>query len=270
MKVCTLLLVVLATAAPMGASEMHRPGSKHAQVAPLGPKIHVLLEKDAPSALVEAKGSYRVIRTDTSKNLSFGTMGKRFVMQAMQHGLRWGEEYPDVYQIAIIPTSRSTRLSVNGIQYKGVISVYHTKGNRIAIINEVPIEDYLKSTLAVKYDNADLSEEAMAALAIMERTEAYNKALVRTSRPWDVVAREAGYFGSGAAQLKNVETSVNSTRYMVLESLKEGGTIQNPHFPVARAQALAQKGMDAQKILKSVFPSAKIGATISADEVAIR
>lgn len=269
MKVCTLLLVILATAAHMGASEMHRPGSKRAQIAPLGPKIHVLLEKDAASALVEAKGSYRVIRKDTSKSLSFGTGGKRFMLQAMQHGLRWGEEYPDVYQIAIIPTSKTTTISVNGIQYKGAISVYHVKGNHIAIINEVPIEDYLKSTLAVKYDDTNLPEEAMAALAIMERTEAYNKALVRTSRPWDVVARETGYFGSGA-QLKNVEASVNLTRYMVLESVKEGNTIQNPHFSVSKAEALAQKGLDAQKILKSAFPSAKIGATISADEVAIR
>ncbi len=270
MKVCTLLLVVLATAAQMGASEMHRPGSKRAQMEPLGPKIHVLLEKDAASALVEAKGSYRVIRKDTSKSLSFGTVGKRFMLQAMQQGLRWGEEYPDVYQISIIPTSKSSTISVNGIQYKGALSVYHVKGNHIAIVNEVPIEAYLKATLAVKYEDTHLPEEAMAALAIIERTEAYNKALARTSRPWDVVARETGYFGSGTAQPKNVETSVNLTRYMVLESLKEGNPIQNPHFSATKAEALAQKGMDAQKILKSAFPSAKIGATISADEVAVR
>lgn len=272
MKARILLLVVLATAVPLSAAAMHRPGSRHTQKAPMGPKIHVLLEKDAHSAIVEAKGSYRVIRKDTGKSLSFGTTGKRFVMQALQHGLRWGEEYPDVYQIAVIPTSHETTISVNGIQYKGAISVYHVKNNQIAIINEVPIEDYLKSTLAVKYEESSLSEEAIAALAIIERTEAYNKALahIHTSRPWDVVAREVGYFGAGVAQPKNIDTSVDSTRYMVLESLKENAPLQNPHLASSKADELAQKGMNAQKILKSVFPAARIGATISSDALSIR
>lgn len=270
MKVYTLLLVILATAAPLSAAPMQRPGSKRAQMAPIGPKIHVLLEKDAASALVEAKGSYKVIRKDTGGRLSYGTVGKRFVMHALQQGLRWGEEYPDVYQISVIPTSRDTTISVNGIQYKGGISVYHMRDNRITIVNEVPIEDYLKSTLAVKYEEGSLSEEAMAALAIIERTEAYSKALARSARPWDVAARETGYFGSGVAQPKYIEASIDSTKFMVLESLKENTPIQNPHLSASKADELALKGMDAQKILKSAFPAAKIGATISADEVSIR
>jgi hypothetical protein len=275
MQITTFLTVILTMSMPLAslrAAPMHRPDSRGVQRVPVGPIIHVLLQKDVPSALVEAKGSYRVIRKDNGVSLSHGSSGKRFVMYALQQGLRWGEEYPDVYQISVIPTSPQTTISVDGIQYKGGISVYHMRGNHIALINDVPIEEFLKSTLSVKYDDSQLSDEALAALAIIDRTEAYSRVLghVNNTRPWDVVANEVNYFGAGVPQSKQVFHSIESTRYMVLESLKENTPLANPHLSPSKADELAQTGMDAQKILRSAFPTAKIGATISADEVAVR
>jgi len=267
--ICGYLL--LAASTPLSAVAVHGP-AKRAQAIPSGPSIRVLLEKDVSSAFLEAKGPYRVMRRDSGSSLSTGGLGKRFVIHAIQDGLRWGEEYPDVYQICIVPLSKETSILVNGIQYKGAISIYHVRDHHITIVNEVPIEEYLKSTLTVQYENS-LSKEAMAALAIAARTEAYNQALQGSSspRPWDIAAHEVSYYGYGVTQRKNgVEESVDLTRYMVLESVKNKGPAQNIRLIPDKADALAKQGCDAQKILRTYFPQTKIGATIHPDEVAIR
>jgi Stage II sporulation protein len=267
--VCGWMLILAGTS--LSAAQVHGP-SRHFVAPPAGPKIKVLLEKDTPSAFLEARGPYRVVRKDSGTVLSSGTVGKRFVVHALQDGLRWGEEYPDVYQISVLPLTRDACLFVNGIQYKGAVSIYHVRNSRITIVNEVAIEDYLKATLAVQYDEA-LTKEAMAALAIAARTEAYSKALqgASTTRPWDIAAHEADYYGLGVTQRKNgVDDAVDWTRYMVLESLKQQGPAQNVQLSSTKADELAKKGFDAQKILKTAFPHTKIGATISPDEVAVR
>jgi hypothetical protein len=267
--VCGWLL--FSASIPLSAVQTHRP-AKQVQNTPTGPIIRVLLEKDVASAFLEAKGPFRVVRRDGGSGLSSGGEGKRFVVHALQDGLRWGEEYPDVYQISVIPLEKETSFLVNGIQYKGAISIYHVRDNRITIVNEVPIEEYLKSTLAVQYEEP-LSREAMAALAITARTEAYSKVIQngRSARPWDIAAHEVCYCGFGVTQRHNgVEDAVDWTRYMVLESTKQKGPAENLRLVPDRADELAKQGCDAQKILKTLFPHTKIGATIDADEVAIR
>ena len=265
----TVVLAIFPTS--VSAAAMHRP-AHHVASAPTGPKIKVLLEKDVSSAFLEAKGSYRVIRKDNGTSLSSGKVGKRFVVHALQDGLRWGEEYPDVFQIALVPLSPETCFLVNGIQYRGTLSIYHIRDNHIAIINEISIEEFVKSTLAIKYEEV-LSREAMAALTIAARTEAYHKVLQgqNSPRPWDISAVEAGYYGIGVAQQKNgVDQAVDWTRYMVLESVKKEGPLERVHLMPEKAEELAVKGFNAQKILKATFPQAKIGATIDPDELAIR
>ena len=264
-----LLFAVFAL--PLDAAKTRNPSSQ-TSVIPEGPKIKVLLEKDVGSALLEVKGKYRVIRKDTGSVLSVGSRGKRFVVHALQKGVRWGEEYPDVYQISVIPRSPDTLLYVNGIQYKGAISVYHVHDNQITIVNEVPIEDYLKSRLALKFEKP-LVQEAMAALAIVGRTEIY--ALIMygrvAPRPWDVVAKEVGYYGHGVTRQTNgVDSAVEQTRFMVMEFLKDGRVVQNATLAASQAEELARDDFDAKRILKASFPHIKIGVTIDPDEMALR
>ncbi len=259
--VCGLLM-----AAPLGAAATS--GSKmQSRPLPEGPKIRVLLEKDIPSALLEVRGGYQVIRRDSGAFLSSGTVGKRFVVHAISDGIRWGEEYPDVYQISILPTSPNTLVSINGIQYKGAISVFHVRDNKIAIVNEVPIEEYLKSTLTIKYEE-DLHPEALSAMAIAARTEAYARVLQRnvSNRPWEITAKEAEYFGRGVTHRHNgIEDAVDGTRFVVLES-----PTQKVDLAPSKADELANLGLDARKILQASFPNQTLGITINSDEVALR
>lgn len=260
----TVGLFCIIFAAPLAASK--------APSIPEGPKVKVLLEKDTRSAILEVKGNYRVIRKDTGSVLSSGSKGKRFVIHALQKGLRWGEEYPDVYQISVVPQNPSTHLYVNGIQYKGAISVYHVHDNQITLVNEVAIEDYLKSTLALQFERP-LIKEAMAALTIIARTEAYSLIMCGrvTPRPWDITAEESGYWGYGVTkQFNHVDKSVDETRFMVMESAKDGRVAQNVSLAASKAEELAYQNYDAKKILRTSFPNIKLGVTINPEEIVLR
>lgn len=262
-------LLCMSSTASLTAGKVHNPNRQAS--LPEGPKIKVMLAKDVASLLVEAKGSYCVVRKDTGSILSHGSTGKRFVMHALQDGLRWGEEYPDVYQVLLRPQSPETVFYVNGIQYKGSLAVYHVRDNRITLVNEVAIEDYIKSILAVRLEN-NMSKEAMEALAIAARTEAYARVVggKGSLRPWDVIAEDVGYYGFGVTCQRNgTDEAVELTRYMVMESTKQEGPYQNPQLIPTKADELAKLGYDAQKILKTSFPHSKIGVTVNPDELAL-
>lgn len=264
-----LLICGLILSAPLGALPMQGPRENNHPL-PEGPKIKVLLESELKSALLEVRGGYRVLRRDTGTILSSGTVGKRFVVHALQDGLRWGEEYPDVYQISILPTHPDTVMLVDGIQYKGAISVYHVQNNQITVVNEVPIEDYLKATLALRF-NAPLHKEAMSALVIAARTEAYARSLQGrpNSRPWQITADEANYFGCGVTHQRNkVDEAVDRTRYMILDSYNQG--IQKINLDSSKVEELANLGLNAKKILQSTFPNHSLGLTINSDEIALK
>ena len=183
-------------------------------------------------------------------------------MHAIEEGLRWGEEYPGVPQFTIYPASRQTLFYVNGYQYKGAMSVYLDQNHQVTIINEVPIEDYLRSTLALKFDRV-LSNEAMSAMTIAARTETYALALTGQAAkvPWDVKATDVGYFGNGVSLQKNgVEKNVNNTRFMVMETA-DGKPLPQVRLIASKVEELAQAGQDAKRILRTCHPQMHLNVT---------
>lgn len=224
------------------------------------PCIRVLLAKDILGALVEAKGPYVVVREETGDILSSGRSGKRFVAQPISEGLRWGEEYPGIYQIKILPLSKSTVLYVDGKQYAGSLSVY-TRDGRIAVVNDAPLEEFVKSSLAMSAPET-FEKEAMAAVAIGIRTVAYGRVLQNSAaqKLWDVVASEMNYEGRGVTRQKcGIDTAVDETRHIVL--LQEQRPLLDVPLTIEKAQELAVLGCDARKILYTALPSATLSVT---------
>ncbi len=256
-------------------AKMTNPKERHQMRMASGPKIKVLLAKDIPAALLEVKGDYRVIRTDMGTLLSSGSTGKRFVVHGMKEGIRWGEEYPEVYQIALVPASPNTMMYVNGFQYKGTLFISQGEHNRITIVNDIAIEDYLKSILAYKVESS-VAREALSALAITARTEAAFRCFnVESDEVWNVVAKEVGYYGHGVTMGENhVNEIVDLTRNMVMEKpgLNEAGQLfaagwtrgknapSNEKLSIASADEMARRGYDARKILQTYFPNTRLTA----------
>lgn len=177
--------------------------------------IQVLLIRDATEALLEVKGAYFLFNPQDGTKIASGLLGKRFMVHAMDSGLKWGEEFPGIYQLQIQPRSQETSIFINGIQYTGNVSIFAI-GNRINIVNELDIESYVKSLLSV-HCASPLENEVMAAMAILIRTNAYYSASSHKEAFWNVCASDAGYQGSGLiSPFSPAAKAVDSTRHLIL------------------------------------------------------
>ncbi len=141
---------------------------------PVPPTIKVLVTHDKPGVVLEVKGKYKIYDPHQNMYISTRFIGKRKFIQAISDGLKWGEEFPGIHQIRIVPDDPNTTTLVDGIEYKGSIFVYDI-GGTISVVNEIDIEDYLKSILEPQFDD-NLLPETFASIAITARTNAYYQA----------------------------------------------------------------------------------------------
>lgn len=245
---------------------------------PQSPKIKILIAHNLPSANIEVNGKYEIYDPYKNVRLSARFTGKRQKIEALSTGLRWGEEFPGVYQIEIVPDNESIAVKIDGKEYSGVIYVYDI-GGAISIVNEVDIEHYLSATLPEQL-SFDLSDEALSAAVIATRTNAYYKATAATNPYWHLNAEQVGYQGRKKNPLPGavaVHEAIASTRFMVLSETGAYEGVLTP-FPinlvaeadassahkgsytisVDKLQSSAEKGDNAAQILSKTFPQAKI------------
>jgi stage II sporulation protein D len=244
---------------------------------PKPPTIKVLVLHDRPGVVVEVKGKYKLFDPHTGKHISTRFVGKRKFIQAVHDGLKWGEEFPGVHQLMIVPDEQTTTTIVDGVEYKGPIFIFDI-GGTISAVNQVYIEDYLSSILAKKYQN--LPKELLAAIAISARTHAYYRAQNPKSQYWAVDGTKVGYQGVAAVDTASeMEQALKATRYMVMSkgSSSQGEVAAIPAewkndgasrtnltdtmfsvITLADAEAMAAKGDHAAQILAKAFPGVKI------------
>ncbi|MEI8124750.1 MAG: SpoIID/LytB domain-containing protein [Parachlamydiaceae bacterium] len=240
------------------------------------PKIRVLVVHDQEGVVLEVKGKYKIHDPHTGDHMATRFVGKRKFIQAVRDGLKWGEEFPGVFQLVIIPDEKATTTIVDGIEYRGPIYVYDV-GGKISIVNEIGIEDFLSSTLAQRY-KGESQPEFLASVVIAARTAAYYTVEHPRSPFWSVDGRMSGYQGYAVIDEEtSVEHAIHDTRYMVMSSVNPGENKINT-FPaqwsnepvtnqgqqvvsritLAEAAAMAKKGDHAAKILAKAFPGTKI------------
>lgn len=241
------------------------------------PSIRVLIGMDKPSFEVNATGPFKGFDPRTGDNILYSQLGKKATMQVMDGGIKWGEEFPGVHQIMIVPTDPSTKIYVNGVEYSGALYFYDVAGN-LSAVNKVEMEAYLTSILTPLHDK-DEPHEFLSAIAIMARTNAYYLAENPTNPYWAVDAQQVGYHGvvdttEGAPIIK----AINETKYMVLSrtgayegivtpfyglwatsshSTGKKGTVVS-RITLQEAEKLAWNGSNAAQILLKAFPEATI------------
>lgn len=274
-----ILLVILAVgplSVPANAGWFDSITSYFSKPGPAKPpKIRVLIVHDQQGVVVEVKGKYKIYDPHNSEHISTRFVGKRKFMQAVRDGLKWGEEFPGLHQLMIVPDETSTTTIVDGIEYKGPIFVYDI-GGTISVINEVSIEDFLSSTLAQKY-RQKLPEELLAAVVIAARTNAYYAAANPKNQYWSVDAKNVNYQGYAIIDTSSdVEKALRDTKYMVMSNSAPGDNQINA-FPaewkndptnygqpfiskitLAQADEMARQGANAAQILIKAFPGVKI------------
>lgn len=205
--------------------ELENSSIKQTEKAPNA--IRVLLARDVEGALLEVKGNYKIFDPNTGKRLASRLFGKIFRIHAVEDGIQWGEIFPDIYQIQLVPDNSKTTVLVDGIQYKGKITVYNVKG-RMYIINEVDVEDYIKSILAVA-SLPHLEPEVARALAIAARTQAMYLMSKAQQAHWHVEAEKVSYQGYGITyQSPEIEEAIKDTHYLALNFSPEGFLVCAP------------------------------------------
>ena len=186
--------------------------------------IHVLLSQGVSEALLEVNGPYFLFNPHDGTKVSSGLLGKRFMIHPTEAGLRWGEEFPGIYQLYLQPRSEETSIFVNGIQYTGNVVIYAVHGH-LNIVNDLDIESYVKGLLSAQA-SSPMEAEVLSALAILARTDAYHAVLKQKEAFWHVSSTEKDFPGAGLiAPNSAIERAVDSTRHLILVRPVEGQTM---------------------------------------------
>jgi len=240
--------------------------------------IKILVSYDQNGAMLEVKGKYKIFDPNTGDHISTRFIGKRRFIQPLNGGLKWGEEFPGVYQLQIIPETPATTVLVDGIEYRGSLSVYDI-GGTLSIVNEMNIDDYLNAVLPTQFKEP-MSEEAMNAIVIAARTNALYQADHPKNKFWSVDGAQVGYQGNGIVKGSPVvQKALQDTQGMILSRTgayegvltpfpaqwgsATGGKVNNDPVDFARitlyqVEELAKKGDHAAQILLKAFPGASI------------
>ncbi len=194
--------------------------------------VKVVLEKITPDLFLDARGKFLVYNPKTDLLIESGISGKRGKLSVSRGGLRWGDVMPGIFEMRLVPGDPESAILVNGIQYKGCVEVYAV-GNELSVINEVDIENYLKSSLAST--TKQISEELLEMVAIVERTNLYYLAHKNKDASWHLEAEKTQYEGVESAQKNQyVENAVEKTKHLIM-------TFNEKPFPAAISQDCAGK-----------------------------
>ncbi len=208
--------------------------------------IQVLIEKDITGAILEVNGPYYVFNPEDGARVSSGLLGKRFLVHAQKDGIKWGEMFPGIHQIYITARSPKSTILVNGIQYEGSIAVFQVD-NKISIVNDISVEQYIKSILSPLFP-FPLESEVMASIAIIARTNAYYHISKGHGSFWDVEAKNFGYNGAALIDPTSVlSKSIDSTKNLILIHPHQG---QNVPFAACWTEHSAGKSASYRSIFR--------------------
>lgn len=244
---------------------------------PPQPTIKVLIAHDEPGVVLEVKGKYKLFDPRTGEHISTRFLGKRKYIQVAHDGLKWGEEFPGIYQLLIVPDDASTVTLVDGKEYQGSLAIYDV-GGAISVVNNTYVENFLASFLGALYTNP-MPEEALAAIAIAARTTAYYQTANPRSQYWAVDGRQYGYQGNASVNsASGIDRALRATRYMVIGRNTPGSQSPSPFvaewktsdpsragasagtslLAVSDAETMARSGEHAAQILVKAFPGSAI------------
>lgn len=233
------------------------------------PTIKVLLAGDVEGAIIEIKGSYNIYDPYTADKLYSAFTPATNYMYPTRDGLKWGQEFPGIYQLLLVPDDCQTPILVNGVEYSGMVAIYQLDGS-IGIVNEVPVEDFVASCLTNDLAGKVPSKEGIAACAIALRTKAYEASLTGQTPYWDVKAEAWGYEGSSdIPRTTSFQDALRASQDMVLQLVSQKNS--SPELPditwfsqaktavpFTEINALAKDGKNAREILEHFFARSTI------------
>jgi len=178
--------------------------------------IKILVAQDKPEVLLEIQGRYQIYNPLDGLLVDTGILGKRSPISVASDGIKWANILPiGLRQFRIVPGDSQSKILVNGVQYLGCIEAYEYNG-LVTIVNELDVENYLKSTLAPLF-SSEKNQELLDAIAITARTQIYYTLVHNFNADWQVDAAEVGYQGFALAhQNARLDKSIDNTKHMIM------------------------------------------------------
>lgn len=236
---------------------------------PKQPVIRVEMMADIEGAMVEVRGPHNIYDPKNGKKVESIYQSSAYYMYPTADGLKWGEEFPGIYQLLVVPDSPSTSVVLAGSPFRGMIACYQLEGS-VGFVNELSIEDFVDSVLSAHMPQTVTSKEAIAAMAILLRTDALHAIKhPQNKHYWDIRADECGYKGYTAVRRDELFCdATKAARDMVMlcptqteafgvASITEFSKEEIAH-KAEECQKLAQEGKDAKAILETLFPQSQI------------
>jgi hypothetical protein len=228
--------------------------------------MKVLLDKGQEGYMVEVKGPHNVYDPYSGRKMEAAFMGSSYYMFPMMEGIKWGQEFPGVFQIVIIPDEPSAGVFVNGTAYPGAVAFYQDN-NHLAAVNWVSLDDFTASLLSSNFLPKETDQkEALAAYAIAIRTKAYQQILSNDKAFWDLNAESCGYRGDAIVRFDApFKEALKATKRIIMTGSQQsnlpGGAFDKTsidtlksQMPLSEAQMMAKDGKDARIILHRYFP----------------
>lgn len=184
--------------------------------------IRLYLDASDQESILRIEGGYGIYDPATKRRVTGGLMSKSFCLKADQEGLCWGEAFPDLYQMTIVPEGQERGFYLKNRFYPGILHVYLIDGE-IKLINEMPFEDFALAICSEAEETSGLEDETRASLAICARTQAVAFSALRHDCYWHTEARRVGYRGSSSSlQFERARRAQMKTRDLILEGKDRG------------------------------------------------
>lgn len=180
------------------------------------PSVRVALFKEAPKIAVEGELLY--LRTGETRPTPH-TIDNAVQIAVTDEGFAVGEDRFDYPFIRI--GSQNETLIINGKNFHGEVEIRRSGNNRLLVLNELPLEDYLVGLVHGEI-NANWPPEAIKAQVVAARTYALMRQEQRQKKTGNIYDLETDiadqvYAGSmGEIADKKVKSAVDATRGEVL------------------------------------------------------
>ncbi|HTL47373.1 MAG TPA: SpoIID/LytB domain-containing protein [Verrucomicrobiae bacterium] len=184
--------------------------------------IRILVVENASSVKVNTVSPYQVWDGEGHKLFS-GTKIVATTLRPAARGIQMGKQILPAHTVRIELTGGG-EISVGDGRYAHAISVVRNPDGKLDVINEAPVEEYLKGVLP-KEVSARWPPETLKAQAVAARTYALFKAIENKDEPYDVEADvKSQVYGGRHSEHPITNQAVEDTRGEVM-------TYQGKLFP---------------------------------------
>jgi len=194
------------------------------------PVIRILLNEINQKDSISFVGNYKLISEEAE--YEFGSQNSKiYIVPASTSLLIYNDfrylEYQKTKKIRLQSSTEKSQFKYNNRSYYGDIVFVQAKDSTAQIINELPLEDYLRGVVPAEIYATDLKNfEAVKAQAICARTYAINKMNLHQNESFDVYhdTRDQVYKGSGIYNM-NSDNAIKETRGLTLTYQNEPAVV---------------------------------------------